>query len=431
MTFKRIFKENILVTAWIFLFMFIISKIEFNSDIFNPMAKAFEDFELTDIVYSHLRETPEVDTNIVVVNIGSVSRHDLAAMIDTINKFKPKVIAIDAFFRTAKHSEDPMEDAYLVAGDSALSNAFAKTENLVLVSELIENDSAKTQADKVANVSYSHPMFMQHATPGFADMITKGHDYIKYARNCIPKEEFKGKTIYSFPTQIVHIYDSVACKNYLARNKDEEIINYQGNIDPRTEGISENSKNVFYALDIDQVLNQEFDPSVIKGKIVIMGYLGNHIGHNTWEDKFCTPLNINYIGRTLPDMYGVVVHANIVSMVLKRSFIKEMPEWLNNLIGIFFVFIVALLFSWLFLNTAEWWDGLNMVASLLGVLIITGFMMIIFNSKNYIVDISIPSVALLLSGNLVEIYWGILRPFYFKKLKEKFIFKKSNEQILE
>jgi hypothetical protein len=89
--------------------------------------------------------------------------------------------------------------------------------------------------------------------------------------------------------------------------------------------------------------------------------------------------------------------------------------------------MIALLFSWLFLNTAEWWDGLNMVASLLGVLIITGFMMVIFNSKNYIVDISIPSVALLLSGNLVEIYWGILRPFYFKKIKEKFIFKKSIE----
>lgn len=426
MTLKSLAGKSIIVSIWVLSVMWLLSKIEFNSDILNPMSKAFADFELTDIYFSHIKESPKVDTNIVMVNIGNLDRGQLAAMIEIINKHEPKVIGIDAFFRKPKHSAVIEEDLYLVASDSMLCHAFSKVKNLVLVSELHENP----EADEVVvdSIGMSHPMFMRFATPAFADVITKGHDYIKYARDCVPKQRMGDRDVYSFPTMIAYLYDSVKTKKYLNRRKEIEIINFQGNIDTRKEGRSINSKPVFYALDVEDVFNG-FDPSIIKDKIVILGYMGKSFGDHTWEDKFCTPLNEEYIGRALPDMYGVVVHANVVSMILKQDFINDMPFWINLIASLVFIYLNMWLFSWLHLNTAEWWDGLSMIFSLIGVLLLSTFMVYIFARFNYKVDITLASVALLLSGNLVEIYWALINPLYFK-LKEKFV-PLPNESITQ
>ena len=418
MTFKKLFKESFLVMAWVLSFIWGLSNIPLDSDILNPISKAFSDFEITDVVFSHLRESPHASDDITMINIGNLNREELAEMINIINEYKPKVIGIDAFFRKAKHSEDPYMDSILVAGDSALSSAFAKTEHLVLVSEIDNNTNT---------IEYSHPMFVQHAEPGFADMITKGTDHFKSARHCLPKDSVDGKEVLSFPTKIAQIASPQKVKRYLARNNDTEIINFQGNIDTRVEGVSTNSKIFFSALDINQVFNREFDPSVIKDKIIIMGFMGNNLGDNTWEDKFCTPLNENYIGRTLPDMYGVVVHANIIAMILREHYINDMPLFWNFSISLLFIFLNVWLFSWLHLNTAEWWDGISMIIALIGVLLLSMVTLTIFNLYNYKFDITLMSVALLLSGNLIELYWGIIKPLY-NRSKEKNVSLHSNNQ---
>ncbi|MFN8414883.1 MAG: CHASE2 domain-containing protein [Cytophagaceae bacterium] len=418
MTLKELSGKSVIVSIWVLLVIAGLSRINFNSDILNPMSKAFADFELTDIYFSHIKESPKVDTNIVMVNIGNLDRAQLAAMIEIINQHKPKIIAIDAFFRNPKHSPDVQEDMYFIASDTMLSRAFAKVENLILVSELIE-DTAQTDSVVIQRIAESHPMFMQYATPAFADVITKGHDYIKYARHCVPKQVFNDSVVLSFPTQIAMVYDSAKANRYLKRGNDVEVVNFQGNIDTRKEGRSVNSKPVFFALDVEDVFNG-FDPSIIKDKIIIMGYMGKSFGDHTWEDKFCTPLNDEYIGRALPDMYGVVVHANVVSMILKEDYINDMPEWINILLSLIFIYLNMWLFSWLHLNTAEWWDGLSMIFSLVGVLLLSTFMVYIFAKYNLEVDITLASVALLLSGNLVEIYWALINPLYFR-IKEKFV----------
>jgi len=423
MTFKKLFKESFVVMAWVLLFIWGLSNININSDILNPISKAFEDFELTDVVFSQLRENPTVSSDITMVNIGNLNREELAEMINIINEYKPKVIGIDAFFRKPKHSEDPYMDSLLVAGDSALSRAFAKTENLVLVSENFENVST----NKIDSVGYSHSMFVRYSKPGFADMITKGTDHFKSARHCIPKDTLNGKLILSFPSMIAYIYAPQKVKRYLSRNNDTEIINFQGNIDARKEGVSANSKIFLTALDVNQVFDRQFDPSVIKDKIIIMGFMGESLEDNTWEDKFCTPLNENYIGRTLPDMYGVVVHANIVAMILKEDYINDMPFLWNLGIGLVFIFLNVWLFSWLHLNTAEWWDGISMIIALIGVLLLSMVTLAIFNLYNYKFDITLMSVALLLSANLIELYWGIIKPLY-NRTKEKNVSLQSNNK---
>lgn len=404
MTFKKLFRESFLVMAWILGFMWLISNIPINADVFSPVSDAFKDFELTDVVFSHIRENQKEEDNIVLVNIGNLDRGGVAELINTLNQFEPKAIGIDAFFRKPKEPEL----------DSALAMAFSNTKNLVLVSELIENQNT----GKVDSIKYSNPMFMRFAQPGFADMIAQGKNSLNTARDCIPKEVFNGDTILSFPSQLVNIYDPAKLKRYISRNHDVETINYQGNINIHVEGSTSNSKNVFTALDWPDVLEKRFTPETIKGKIVIMGFMGEFIGQNNWQDKFCTPLNSQYVGRTAPDMYGVVVHANIVSMILKESYINDMPQWLNLPLSLIFIFLTVWLFNWLYLNTAEWWDGISMILSLIGVILLSVFTVFIFDQKNYTFDITLSSVALLLSGNLIELYWGILKPLYMKT-KEK------------
>lgn len=404
MTFKKLFRESFLVMAWILGFMWLISNIPINADVFSPVSDAFKDFELTDVVFSHIRENQTEEENIVLVNIGNLDRAGVADLINTLNQFEPKAIGIDAFFRKPKEPEL----------DSALMVAFSNTKNLVLVSELIENQTT----GKIDSIKYSNPMFMQFAQPGFADMIAQGKNSLNTARDCIPKDIYNGDTILSFPSKLVSIYAPEKLKRYIARNKDVETINYQGNINVHVEGSTLNSKTVFTALDWPEVLDKRFTPETIKGKIIIMGFMGEYIGQNNWQDKFCTPLNSQYVGRTAPDMYGVVVHANIVSMILKESYINDMPQWLNISLSLILIFFMVWIFNWLYLNTAEWWDGISMILSLVGVILLSFATVMIFDQKNYTFDIALSSVALLLSGNLIELYWGILKPLYMRT-KEK------------
>lgn len=394
--------------AWILAFIWGISNIPINADVFSPISDAFKDFELTDMYFSHFKESEEVEDNIVLVNIGDLNRAEVGDLINVLNEFQPKTIGIDAFFR------NPKPEPGL---DSALMQAFSRTKNLVLVSELIENDST----GKVEGVNYSNPMFMQYAQPGFADMIAQGKHSLNTARDCIPKEIVNGDTLLSFPSKLVSIYAPEKLKRYIARKNDVESINYQGNINVYTEGSTENSKTVFTALDWSDVIYKRFTPETIKDKIVIMGYMGGTIGQNNWQDKFCTPLNSQYVGRTAPDMYGVVVHANIVSMILKEKYINDMPNWLNWTLTLLFIFFNVWIFNWLYLNTAEWWDGISMILSLVGVIMLSIAMVMIFHFYSYTFNIALASVALLLSGNLIELYWGIIKPLYMRSKEKKVV----------
>jgi CHASE2 domain-containing sensor protein len=416
---KVSFKDALLASLFIVFSAWIISLVtsNINSDLLNPIEKTFSDFKLTDVYFSHFKESPDVSEDIVLVNIGNLPRAGsetqagIADLLNVINKYEPKVVAIDAFFRNLKPNSPE--------GDSLLALAFKMTKNLVLVSELHENP----ETSKIDSISYSHPWFMKNARPGFADMITAGKGHFNVARECPVTDNFKGREIFSFPVQIAAIYDKEATERFLARNNRTEDINYQGNIITGSAGATENSKNVFFALDHYQVLNEQFEPEAIKGKIVILGFMGSAIGDPSWEDRFFTPLNPNYLGKTNPDMFGVVVHANIVAMIIKGDFINEMPLYLDYLLSMVFVFLNVWLFSWMFLNLEEWWDGVSLLVTLAEVVLLTIFTIFIFHTYNYKYDISLPMVALFLTGNLVEIYFGLIVPSVKK------IFKKNSGSL--
>ena len=279
------FPDYIISVVFVFASLGLLSYIGSNiqSDVINPVGKAMGDFELTDIVFSYMRERPGEDTNLVLVNIGDLGRDGIAEEINILNKYNPKVIGIDAFFRKPKGRNEDGVDV-----DSALATAFSKVKNLILVSK-VNRYNEKT--DTHDTLELSNPMFSQYAMSGMSNMISEGYDVFKTSRTISPQEKVKDTVEMAFAVKLAKIYNPKAVEKLMDRGNETEIINYQGNFDPKVNEISPNARNVFTALDVSQVLNEEFNPDIIRNKIILMGYMGPNWDKITWEDKFFTPLN--------------------------------------------------------------------------------------------------------------------------------------------
>jgi CHASE2 domain-containing sensor protein len=315
-------------------------------DFLDPIGDALDDMELTDIVFSRIREHPGADTNMVVVNVGNLSRDGIAEQINILNSYNPKVIALDFFLRQPKN-------AY---GDSVLAEALSHVENLVMVGRL---DYYNEETKSFDTLETSHPMFTKYGVTGFANLITdaENQNRFKTCRSFTPKEYFgiPQKPISAFAVRIAEIYDPQATKAFLDRGKPYELINFRGNI----LGSEGEFANVFPSLDVEDVFRRNFTPEMIRDKIVLLGYTGAYLGDTSWEDKFYTPLNLNYAGKTNPDMFGVVIHANILSMILQRNYLNQMGTGTSIFLGILLCFLNVVWFSKIYMALPKWYDGLT------------------------------------------------------------------------
>lgn len=411
------------------LFLYGISKIEI-PDLFNPISKTLEDFELTDLVFSQFRESPDFNDDIVLVNIGELDRAGIAAQMEIISRYKPKVIGIDAFFRKPKHSPDPIKDSLLVQGDSALSRAFRGADNLILGCELHEN----AEKSLIDSISMSHPMFTQNSHTAYLDMISEGRNTFKTARNCVLRQKVGDSIMLSFPSMLAKIYNSEKLKKLEARNNETEAINYIGNVQTVDKENTPNSKIAFTALDVDDIFTDDTDaiaafPAIFKDKIVIMGYMGANFNTYSTTDRFFTPLNKNYVGRASEDMFGVIVHANICAMILNEDYINEMPASWSYVINVAIIFLNILLFTYLYFKLELFWDGATLVITIVQALLLTTIIVYIFDIYDYKLDFTMATVALFLMPNIIELYYGLVKSSEIK-LRKKFSKTTNKDNIV-
>jgi len=131
-------------------------------------------------------------------------------------------------------------------------------------------------------------------------------------------------------------------------------------------------------------------------------------------------LNSNYIGKAYADMYGVVAHANAVSMILDGDFINEMPVWINNILSLFIVFFNVFFITYLFFKLKVWYEAFSNIVILAEAAALVFLVLYVFNDYDFKFDVTMPILALFLTGNIVEIYYGMVKPG-FEKLKTKFV----------
>ncbi|HET7179823.1 MAG TPA: CHASE2 domain-containing protein [Chryseosolibacter sp.] len=422
---KKFWLNCFLATAFVFVLMWALSKITtlnmFNA--FDPIGQALGDFELTDYAISNLRPDPDVDERVVLVNIGRLSRAGIAEELRIISKYKPRVIGIDSYFNCEGGLRDTFNCPQLLdtLGNLLLSNAIQEAGNVVLVSKLLQSSKLYKAGviDEYDSLEYSDPLFQDYARSGYANLITNAEyqEDVKDCRSFPPSKLINGKQYPAFAVQMAMLYDSAKTMKLLSRGNEEELINYRGNVEMQDVRLA-SIKNkdlattrypvMFFALDVDQVLNDDFFPEIIKDKIVIFGFLGEYFGDQSWNDKFFTPLNKKVAGRANPDMFGVVVHANIVSMILNGDFINQLEEWHKYVIAFIFCYFNIALFFYINEKFPVWFDSLSLLIQVVQIILLMFATVMIFARYTFKLDLTLTLLTIALAGPCFEFYDNVL-----------------------
>ena len=410
----------VLATAFIFGFMWTASMLFAIFDFLDPIGDALEGYEMTDQVFSNeqWRIPPPVEDDIILINLGLESRRVTAEQINIINSFEPRVIGLDAIFRSLKPD---------TLGDLMLADALANTPNLVMYTKLLDpgDDNIWNEAE------YSHPLFTQDHQTAHVNLTIEnagGEQWnFKTSRSFFPKELLRNSetgeidTIPAFGVSLAMAYDSAKAQEFLDRNVDEELINFRGNV--IDYGLTKYGTR-FFALDWYQVLDtMMYTPDLLKDKIVLLGFLGqNFDDRTTTEDKYFTPMNEKYTGRANPDMYGVVIHANIISMILNQDYLDQMSEGAGILVAILVCFLNVVVFSMIYYKLDRWYDGITKLIQLIEALILTFIIIIVFHYFNFKLNLTITIIAVLFAGDSLEVYYGVIVNAY-EKIEKRWLTK--------
>lgn len=417
--FKNIWIDSVLATAFIFVVIFGLFSLINVFDAIDPVGEALEDVEFNDIVYSSLREDPPADDNIVLVNIGRLSRAGIAEQIKIINKYNPKVIGLDSFFPYPKGD----------AEDSSLVSALRDANNLVIASKLLRWDKENV----VDSLKLSAEKFSIHAEDfGFANLIVgEGveQDDVKTCRSFRPKEPLytKDSMHLAFAVKLTQYLAPEKVKRFLERDNEVEYINYKGN----AYGSETNFAPTFFALDVQDVFNENFVPEMIEDKIVIFGFLGNQFGDKyNVEDKYYTPLNQKYAGRGAPDMYGVVIHANIISMILDEDYVYKLEEHYQIIIAVLLCYLNVVAFMWVYYALKNWYDGITKIVQLIELLLILGAIIYSYHLYNINLELTLAMGVVAVVGDSLEVYNGVVKNMFTKEgRKELFSVNKRTDKV--
>jgi CHASE2 domain-containing sensor protein len=424
---RKFLIQCLTATFFVFGMMWCISKITklelFNA--FDPISQALSDFELTDYAFSNLREDPLVDERIVLVNIGNLTRGQIAQQISIVSQYKPRVIGIDSFFDCEGGLRDSINCPALLdtMGNLMLSNAIQEAGNVVLVSKLFQSHKlrALNAIDEYDSTEFSDPAFQNAATYGYANLPTgaRYQEDVKICRSFFPKISVNGKYQHAFAVQMALKYDSAKTMRLLQRENFEEIINYRGNIDLqdvkikslREQDLGTTRYPVYFsALDVEQPFRGEFVPELFRDKIVIFGFLGNYFGDPSWSDKFFTPLNNKVAGRANPDMFGLVVHANILATILNEDYVDELSEWMKYLMAFIFCFANISIFYVINKKYPLWFDSVSLLIQVLQIVLLMAFTIELFALSSFKLDLTLTLATIAAVGPSFEFYFNVLSP---------------------
>jgi CHASE2 domain-containing sensor protein len=309
-----VLKESLMATLMTIIITFAVSFIPIKFEFSKAIRQEFLGFDIYDLYYTgkHLKNTQR-DTNIVIVEIGK-DRATIADQVNLLQKYSPAVIGLDVVFD--KEAQDPLENIRLL-------QAITQHNNIVFASRL-EIDSTSKKAGFVTNFFDEKD---RHFPAGYINFI--GNQF-SVLRNYPPFYKINDSVYSSFTSVIIKKFSAEKFRKLQKRNKKSEIINYTGNLEN------------FTTLSAEQLLAGDSTGqlgSLLTGKIVLVGYFVKPGVPLVIEDLHFSPLNVQLSGKSNPDMYGVVIHANILSMILNENYAGQASDFLSYLIAAFLIFL--------------------------------------------------------------------------------------------
>ncbi len=420
---KKVLIRSTQVTIFVFGMMWVVSLLSdfklFSA--FDTISQALKDTELTDYAFNRLRPDPTVDDRIVLVNFGTLSRREVAQLLQNISQFKPRVVGMDALYNCEGGLRDSINCPQLLdtLGNMMLSSAIQEAGNVVLGIKLMLTDSlSQFDTNDPDSIEISDPIFSDYTQEGFVSIPTDAtyQEDVKISRTIYPSRVIKGKRELAFSVRMAMMYDSVKTKKFLARNKDEEIINFRGNIEVRQlrinslkneETSTTNFGTMFFVVDAEDVLTGNVSPELFQDKVVVMGYLGDYLGDDAWEDKFYTPLNKKLGGRANPDMFGPVVHSNVVAMILNEDYVDVLSDWQKILIAIIVCFLTVALFMVIDDRLPIWYDALSVIIQLFLIAILMLVIVYMFAGYSIKLELDLTIAIIALVGPCYDIFKSV------------------------
>jgi CHASE2 domain-containing sensor protein len=381
-------RDTLLATVAVFVFLILLGTIPINFYVLNPMKLALKDFDFNDITYAKLGKgkDTEIDRRIVIVNTGVLDRAEIGLLIEKVSSYQPRVMGLDIYFNEAK---DPVKD-------SILHEAFKKVKNLVSVSVAVPEKHGIS-----INKNYFDDV---NAKRGYANLIGEEIGTIRYYA---PFETIDGKKYPQITSAIIKEYDEKAYEKLEKRHKEVETINYARRVDK------------YQILEPEDVLLDNVDTSVLKDKIVLLGFI--NLDPNNIEDKKFTPMNDKFAGKAIPDMNGIVVQANIISMVLDHNYIHKMPKWSAWLVAIIIGWIHMSLYIRYYLESHIWFHLVAKLTQLFSVLFFAYVGMVIFDNFDTRLDMKYTLYVVALAVDVIYFYEALVT-WMHRKFKYQTIF---------
>ncbi|MBN1198890.1 MAG: CHASE2 domain-containing protein [Bacteroidales bacterium] len=374
---SRLIFESFFATLLVFAIIWLLELVVINLSFFDPFEKAFGDFQYTDVLYSRIgRAQTNPDTNIVLLSIDDLTRGEIANLLGDLNSYSPAVVGIDILFTERK---DP-------GTDSLLKVRLQETHNLVMPGYLTEDVQGK-----LTGYIKSNPFFGNLPT-GHVNFIASDPER-STVRSFDPELIFHGDTIPSFSWVLLRMCDPVRFTKSRNQIPDQCIIHYQGNADQ------------FIQISGRKALEHPSLLGIARSKIVLMGsFYPTESPVQSIEDKYFTPLNSQISGRSLPDMYGVVIHANILSMMLHGNYIRTVPRILELIISYFLCMMLILFFLYLFRSNHTWYPPVTKLTQLIYVIILLFLVLWFYHTLRIKFDPLLLFLGIVLSAELIYFY---------------------------
>jgi len=283
-----------------------------NIGAFDLYRLAFKEFSFLDTYYAQKMapETKGFNQQLILVNVGNKSREELVLVLDKIQQQKPKVIGVDVIFDIEKEAEI----------DNLLQKQLQEP-NIISAYAMQRRDLIKN-SPKIG--IFRHKL-------GYANFNFDKYNSI--IRSFQAEKSFDGFKYTSFGLRVAQAYWGLERKIEWNNMESKSIpINYNGGLER------------YFSLDVEDVMRLDSIP-MMKESIVLLGYLGAPIGNkNDIEDKHFTPLNQEFMAKSAPDTFGVIIHANIIEMLINDNKLNIVPDWALLGLGFILTFIAVAYF---------------------------------------------------------------------------------------
>ena len=388
--------DTLLATLFVFIVTGILGLIAIDLKILDPFARGFKDFDFTNIYYSKIRKKQiKIDTNICIVNCANLQRDSIALLISIINRQQPKVIGIDLYFSGRK------EPLY----DSLLKLALNDLNNTVLAYIINNNGTGRKGA-------CADPYFGKFKM-GYSNFFPNNNGPTTIY-SFKPFFKTNNGTYLSFASALIRSIDSVAYKKLLSRGNKMEDIHYKG------------SKRAFIYKDPKDIFHSGSDLEILKNKVVLIGYTGkNLLDTADLKDNNFTPMNPEISGRAYPDMYGVLIHANIISMMLNKDYINIAPLWLSWIVAFILCYFHIAFFMYMYVNYHKWFHFTGKLLQFFSSALLILICFLFYAYANYKFSMVLAIANILLALDLLYFYEGLVL-LIAKKWKIKSVFIKPH-----